>query len=226
MEPNKTTYHQQAYEFTKSQILNLKLKPGQYILDTDIAAQLKVSRTPVREAFHRLEQEGLLVYEARRGWRVYALSLDDIHEIFDLKELVEGMVVRKAAHCPNLPEYAPRLEAVMADLRLAAEQEDVDAWLRADAALHELFFEMAGSQRAAGLIRGLNEQWHRLRIGFTVRKERMKRSAVEHEQVVRSVLMGDGEQAEIQIRRHLNNVRSELVELLVNMVLPFARDGI
>jgi DNA-binding GntR family transcriptional regulator len=62
-------YQQQAYEYIKANILNLTLKPGQYIMDTQIARELNISRTPVREAFHRIENEGLLVYEQRKGWR-------------------------------------------------------------------------------------------------------------------------------------------------------------
>lgn len=226
MEPAKATFHQQAYEYIKAQILNLKLKPGQYILDTEIAAQLKISRTPVREAFHRLEKEGLLDYVARHGWRVYSLSLDDIQEIFDLKVRVEGMLVRKAAESPDLAGSAAQLQAAIEGLHQAAAREDVDAWLRQDAELHNLLYELAGNQRAAALVCNLNEQWHRLRIGFTVQQERMQRSLVEHEQVVQYVLAGEAQLAEEQLCRHLNNVRDELVALLVNVVLPFARDGV
>lgn len=226
MEPAKTTFNQQAYDYVKSQILNLKLKPGQYIMDSEIAAQLNISRTPVREAFYRLEKEGLLIYEARRGWRVYVLTLDDIHEIFDLKVLVEGMLVRKAAGSVERDTYIPRLQEDLEAMRQAAEAENAEKWLAADADFHETLFSMAGNERAANLIRNLNEQWHRLRIGFTVRQERMKRSVSEHEQVVQHVLAGEGEQAEAQMQKHLNNVRSELVDLLVTMVLPFARDGV
>jgi DNA-binding GntR family transcriptional regulator len=166
------------------------------------------------------------VYEARHGWRVYSLSLADIHEIFDLKVRVEGMLVRKACESPDLAAYAPRLAAALDGLRQAAARQDVEAWLRFDASLHDLLYELAGNQRAASLVRNLNEQWHRLRIGFTVQRERMQRSFTEHELVVQHVLAGEGELAENQLCQHLNNVRAELVALLVNMVLPFARDGV
>jgi len=63
------TYQKQAYGFIKSQIMNLGFKPGEYITDSQIAGLLKISRTPVREAFYRLEKEGLLINEARRYQR-------------------------------------------------------------------------------------------------------------------------------------------------------------
>jgi DNA-binding GntR family transcriptional regulator len=79
-----TTLQDQAYEFVKGRIMNLDLKPGEYITDSQVVKEMEVSRTPVRDALRRLEQEGLLIDQGRRGWKVYALSLQDIHDIFDL----------------------------------------------------------------------------------------------------------------------------------------------
>ena len=91
------TFQQQTYDYVRSQIINLGFKPGEFITDAQIAEKLTISRTPVREAFQRLEKEGLLVNEARKGWRVYMLDLEDINEIFDLKIAIECMLVKKAA---------------------------------------------------------------------------------------------------------------------------------
>ena len=91
------TYQQQAYDYVKDQITGLKLKPGQTLTDSQVAAELEISRTPVREALRRLEQEGLLVNDSRRGWKIYSLSLDDIRQIFEIKQLLEGLIVEQAA---------------------------------------------------------------------------------------------------------------------------------
>ena len=74
--------------------MKLELKPGAYLTDSQIAAEVNISRTPVREAFYRLEHEGLLVNQARRGWRVYTLSLQDIEQIFDIKRSPGGVKKR------------------------------------------------------------------------------------------------------------------------------------
>jgi DNA-binding GntR family transcriptional regulator len=219
------TYQKQAYDFMKSQIINLGFKPGEYVTDSQIAAMLNISRTPVREAFHRLEKEGLLVNEARRGWRVYTLTLQDIHDIFDIKEAIEGMVARKAAYCSDESLRACLVEAVNG-LRAATETDDPDAWLKADIHLHEILFQMAGNERAHRTIATLNDQWHRVRIGFSALQERTKRSTEEHAMFVESILAGDGNEAERRLRAHLNKVRQELVNLLVRMVLPFVEEGV
>ena len=220
-----TTYQQQAYDYVKAQIMNLDLKPGQYVTDSQVAGELNISRTPVREALRRLEQEGLLINQARRGWKVYTLSLEDIQEIFDIKEALEGMTARRAAGCQD-EELRSALRAAMDRMRQAAEADDPDAWLEADAQLHDVIFAMGANERASNIIGSLNDQWHRVRIGFVAMQGRIERSNPEHEVIVDRILAGDGEEAERHMRLHLNNVRQELVRLLVNLVLPFVEEGV
>jgi DNA-binding GntR family transcriptional regulator len=218
------TCQQQAYEFVKAQIMNLDLKAGQYLTDSQVAETLNISRTPVREALRRLEQEGLLINEARRGWKVYALSLDDIREIFQIKELMEGMMVRKAAGCKD-EELRAGLRDAMERLNLAAAGSSYEAWRQADGELHRVIYAMCHNQRACDIVQSLNDQWFRLRAGFVTLEGRMERSNREHEAVVESILAGDGDEAERLMRRHLNNVREELVHVL-RIVLPFVQDGV
>jgi len=219
------TYQQQAYDYVKTQIMTLELKPGQYVTDSQVASDLNISRTPVREALRRLEQEGFLISEARRGWKVYSLSLDDIHEIFDIKVVLEGMMARRAVECDDEEKRAALREA-MDRMKQAAAANDNEAWWHADIALHDTLFSMCSNERATRIIRNLNEQWWRLRIGFVALQGRIERSNPEHEAVVESILAGDGEEAEHLMCVHLNNVRDELVGVLVNLVLPFVEEGV
>ena len=224
--PNSSmTFQQQAYDYIKDQIMNLGFKPGEYITDSQIAGQLNISRTPVREAFHRLEKEGLLINEARRGWKIYTLSLDNINDIFDIKEVVEGMVARKAAACQDERLQAALREALV-DMGTAAASNDADAWLKADFHLHDILFQMAGSEIAQRIITNLNDQWHRVRLGFVALQGRTKRSVDEHRFIIDSILAGEGEEAERRMRQHLNQVREELVHLLITMVMPFVEEGV
>jgi DNA-binding GntR family transcriptional regulator len=219
------TLREQAYDFVKAQIMNLDLKPGQYVTDSQVANELKISRTPVREALRRLEQEGLLVNQARRGWKVYALSLEDIHEIFDIKQALEGMIARRAANCED-SELRAALKATMERMRRAGDADDPVAWHEADAQLHQVIFAMGANERATGIIQNLNDQWHRVRIGFIALQGRIERSNPEHEAIIGSIISGDGGEAERLMHIHLNNVRDELVRLLTNLVLPFVEEGV
>ena len=219
------TYQQLAYDFVKAKIMNLELKPGQYITDSQVAGDLNISRTPVREALRRLEQEHLLINEARRGWKVYALALKDIHEIFDIKETLEGLIIRRAAQCQD-EGLRRTLKEALERMQRATQDGDRDAWFEADTQLHEIIFTMGGNERASNIIRGVNDQWYRVRIGLQALEGRMQRSTPEHEHIVEHILAGDGEEAARLNRTHVNSVRDELVRVLVNLVFPFAEEGV
>jgi len=226
MAENKNgTFQEQAYLFIKNKIVNLGFKPGEYLTDQQIAEDLDISRTPVREAFRMLEREGLLVYEARRGWKVYSLSLKDINEIFEIKLVLEGLIARKASECTD-EIIRSKLEETLNMMRQAADSGNVEAWVELDLDLHHLIFMMADNQRAMNYIENINDQWNRLRVGFSARTGRINRSIKEHEAMVNAILSGDGNKAEEETVKHLKLVRDELVTLLINMVLPYAKDGI
>lgn len=218
------TYQSQAYDYVRGQIINLGFKPGEYITDGQIAEKLGISRTPVREAFQRLEKEGLLVNEARRGWRVYMLDLTDIHEIFELKIAIESMLVRKAAECPDEQLRADLADALN-EMKKASEAKDSDGWLQSDIHLHNILFMMANNERAERIVVNLNDQWHRLRLGYVALQGRTTTSIIEHEQFVASVLAGDVEKAGQQMREHLTRVRDDLIQLVVKVVMPFSARG-
>lgn len=220
-----STQHELAYQYIKSRILNLQLKPGEVLADTKIAGELSISRTPVREAFLRLKSEGLLEYEAHKGWRVYLLTLEDLREIFDLKEAVEGLVSCKAAGCQSA-ELRQDLAGAFARLVQAASTDSPEEWFEADNQLHQVICQMAENQRAFKIIQGLNEQWHRLRVGFMFIQGRKAHSIGEYRSIIDCILNGNGNEAERLTRVHVENVRDELVELLVKFVLPFVDEGV
>jgi DNA-binding GntR family transcriptional regulator len=220
-----TTFQETAYTYIKSQILNLGFKPGEYLTDLQISGLLNISRTPVREAFRMIEQEGLLIYEARRGWKVYTLTLDDVNEIFEIKITLEGQLSRKAAQCTN-QDLRNKLQEIINSMRKAADANDVESWIAIDTDIHHTIYLMAHNQRALQIIENLNDQWNRLRTGFSARTGRINRSIIEHEALVRAILDGDGESAEKCTQEHLRNVQDELVNTLIHMVLPFAQNGV
>jgi DNA-binding GntR family transcriptional regulator len=214
-----------AYEFVKKRIMSRIYAPGQKILDSKIAAELNISRTPVRDALRLLEHEGFLVGQAGKGWNVYALTLEDIHEIFDIKVELEGMLARKAAACTD-KKLRAQLKKTLDDMKAAEKVKDNGAWHKNDLELHRTMLAMADNKRAARIINDLNDQWYRVRIGLVAMQGRVHRSNLEHTAFVESILLGNGDDAEQQMRSHLNNLRQEILNILVNLVFPFAQNGI
>lgn len=221
MNKDLTTYQQQAYEYVRGQIITLGFKPGEYITDSQVAKILNISRTPVREAFQHLEKEGLLISEPRHGWRVYTLSLEDIYEIFELKIAIEGMLVRKAAQCQD---NALRTELKESLLNMQTAK-DADAWLESDIHLHNVFFIMADNERAERMIANLNDQWHRIRIGYVALRGRTSQSVKEHEAIVNNVLACNPDEAAKCMEIHLYRVRDDLVNLVSKILIPYNKNG-
>jgi len=216
---------QQAYEYVRNKILTMEFMPGESITDSRLASELQISRTPVREAFQRLENEGLLISDSRRGWRIFSMTLKDIDNIFDIKCEIEGLISRKAALDPN-EEHHRVLQEILKKMKIASNDDDLETWMDLDASLHHHLYFMANNERAERIIRNLNDQWHRLRRGFIKMRGRLDVATSEHEQVISAVIAHDADKAEQAMQDHLNDVRDGLIKVLEAMILPYARDGL
>jgi DNA-binding GntR family transcriptional regulator len=221
------TAEQQAYHLVKTRIMEMYYKPGQIVTDSDLAEELAFSRTPIANALRRLEYEGLLTNQPRRGWQVTPLSLDDIHEIFNIKEALETMIARQAAASTDEALHATLRECVEKMQQLSAAG-DKEAWDIIHMRWHQTVLAMSEypDGRVPRILNNLNEQWRRVRRGLLAIDGRMARETVEHVAIAESILGQDPDEAEQRTLRHLQHVRQEVVYLLKNMVLPFATNGI
>lgn len=208
-----------AYQTIKERIMNLTYRPGQPLVEVELAAELGTSRTPIREALQRLENEGLVVNTGGRGRAVYGLSVADTRELFDIKIAVESLVARRAAElAPEAQLEAMRL--ALADMKAAAAAGDSDAWLQADIRFHDHLFAAAAMPRAGQLIQGLNEQWHRLRVGYVALGLRMSQSTGEHQAIFDTLEAHDPAAASRAMASHLERVGALVVKMLESVVLP------
>ena len=224
--PNaKMTLENKAYKHIKNRIKDRIYKPGQNILDSKLSAELEISRTPIRDALRRLEHEGFVKGQSGKGWQVCSLTLHDIHEIFNIKITLEGMLAREAGGCKDQKLHAS-LRNALEKMKKTAVSNDHIAWREADTELHKIIMTMANNKRATRIIEDLNDQWYRIRIGLVAMQGRVEQSNLEHNAFVESLLAGDGEKAEKQVRQHLINVRDEVENILVNLVFPFAENGV
>jgi DNA-binding GntR family transcriptional regulator len=134
------------------------------------------------------------------------------------------MLIRKAAECTD-EGLRKDLRDALLDMKNATEANDPDLWLQADIHLHNILFLMSNNERAEKIIENLNDQWHRLRLGYVALQGRTKTSIGEHEGFVGSMLAGDADKAEKQMREHLARVRDDLIQLVEKLVMPFSNGG-
>lgn len=164
----QTTAQDRAYLHVKNQILSLTLKPGQWIKAQDIATEIKVSRTPVREALSRLEQEGFVRRDEGWGYIVSSVTLKDARELYKMREVLEVEAIREAVSHVT-PANLDSLEILLRKADQARKQKKVKMFRENTRAFHATIARLADN---ALLARMLGELEHRVQFlgGDGVRK--------------------------------------------------------
>lgn len=199
---------EKAYEALKEDIIAAKLQPGAFVLEEDYAERLRMSRTPVREALRRLEQEGLVVRIPQRGVFVAELSIHDFLEICQVRDLLESYACRIAAEKVDLRGLEKFEEEFSALDVPAPDDETVRRATRVDREFHQFILESAGNQRIVSIISHLNDVINRLRFSLT--PSRYHDSLREHRQILEALKARDGSEAERAMHVHIDAVRRSL----------------
>lgn len=212
----KAPLAEDAYRRLKQRILNNELPPGFQAMEQELAAELGMSRTPLREALVRLSEDGLLELLPRRGMRVLPVSPDDMREIYELLGCLEAAAVERLAS-QRLPADAPVLrelgEAIdEMDRTLAAD--DLDGWAAADERFHAALLDGCGNRRLARMAYTVWDQSHRARMVTLRLRPRPERSNADHRAVLEAIRAHDAETARELHRRHRMTGMTTLLTIL------------
>jgi DNA-binding GntR family transcriptional regulator len=195
----------------KTRILSAALPPGGTVDEQEIAASLGISRTPVREALRKLEQEGLVVRYPNRGAVVTQLSMKEVVEIWQIREILEPAACLLAAARIDAAALAG-LEKAIAELStLGPGFEDYEAHNRSDLELHRLVLGSAGNATLLAVVEALDA---RVRQARSVNSpSRFRESVAEHQEIITALKAADGPGAAAAMSRHLANARASLARL-------------
>ena len=206
----------QVCDALRERIIDGRLPPSSVLREERLAAELDVSRTPLREAIRQLAEEGFLEQAPRRGARVAALTPEMVQEVYEVREALEGMAARLAAQ--RIDDFrVVRLKKVLEELRPKIAAGDLSD---TGDVIHEEIFAACGNsriQRLMGVYRGKVE-WIQ-RTAFQI-SQRLEQAYQEHESIVRALECRDPEWAEAAVRRHVRNTLAELMDLLNQRPLP------
>ena len=214
------TYVRQAYRTIKAHILENRFQPGHQILEQQLANDLGMSRTPVREALIRLQNEGLVELIPRRGMRVVPLAPEDLREIYEVLTALEVAAVDLAARRPLTDEDLAPLDEALQTMENRLAVGDLDGWACADARFHNALIHLAGNKRLAGMAGTLADQVHRARMVTLRLRPPPVTSNQEHRSVVEALRSGDGLRACDRHRRHRQGSAQLLLDLLSYYRLP------
>ncbi|WP_439595336.1 GntR family transcriptional regulator [Falsiroseomonas sp.] len=203
-----------AYQRLKAMILDNLLPPGAQRLEAELAVQLGLSRTPVREAMLRLQQDGLVTVTPRHGMRVQPISAADMRDIYDVLESLEPKAAELLARL-RLDDAALRPLAEACDaMEAAIAVEDRMAWARADEAFHHGLAALCGNRRLSAMVMQVWDQSHRARMFTLAMRPLPARSTAEHRATLVAIRAGDADGAREVYRQHRQRGGAELIALI------------
>ncbi|THK36663.1 GntR family transcriptional regulator [Ensifer sp. MPMI2T] len=200
-------------------ILDNKWPPGYQATEQEVASILGMSRTPVREALMRLQQDGLVSVVPRHGMRVLPVSPSDMKEIYDILTSLESTAAELAAARHLTEEQLKGLERATADMDKALERDDLDRWAQADARFHEQLLELSGNKMLKSVVLNFIDRAHRVRMLTLKMRPKPVNSTRDHAELVRAIRAGDVEKAGTIHREHRRRAGRELLDLLERLGL-------
>ena len=198
----------QAYDYIKSRILDGTFSFNQIYSESRIAVEIGISRTPVRDAVHRLCQESLIDIVPNKGFMLHKLNEQDVRETYDIRSAVEGYCARRAALSHTAPEIQALLEELERSLALQQqifeEGRDVAAFADEDQRFHRLLVSCSGNSAFIDLF---DQYMYRIKklACYSLKKEnRMLETLKEHRQIFEAIAAGSGQAAYDAVLFHMD----------------------
>jgi DNA-binding GntR family transcriptional regulator len=203
MKSANQTRSEAAYEALTTMIRTRQILPGDFVSENSVARDLAMSRTPVREAIRRLAQEGALVVLPNRGVVVARLTVEDLEEIYQVREVLEGLASRNAA-IRATPETIAQLGSLIERMRGTVQPDGEDSFSALDLEFHAAIAGASGNSRLENLLAGMrtaNAAAH-FRPDFRPHNPRIGKSVEEHAGIFAAIRDRDPETAEQLARAH------------------------
>lgn len=200
---------ERLFEIIRDRILYGDLPPGTKITEAALSKAYGVNRAPLREAFLRLEERRLIERVPFSGTHVFKPSTRMLRELFEVREILEGFACRKVAEAITdeqadelleIVEYRAAMTNTMEDQELTASLTTLD--------IHQKIAELCGNEELQRILR--SDVWIYLRANFRQwnrSAEKKRAGAAEHREIVKALKKGDGELAELLMRRHISSTR-------------------
>lgn len=204
-----------VFETIRSAIVHGDLKPGERLMEVQLADELGVSRTPVRESIRKLELEGLVKMVPRKGAYVTPMSVTDLVEMMEIRGALEGLVARLAAENAT-DEEVKALRESNDGFENAIGNGDYDGIIDYDIAFHELLYKACGNNRLRSMIHSLREQMLRMRVEYVHNVTDMHPLRGQHRAIIDGVAGGDSDAAEAAAKAHIATTKDDMVAVLEN----------
>ena len=198
-----------VFERLENDILGGKYAYGEILTEARLCEEMGVSRTPVREAIRRLQQENIL-RESGKGVIVNGITKDDIRDILDIRARIEGIAARRAAE--NMTDEQKKALANAVDLQeFYVSKADPDHVQWQDHEFHEMIYAGCGSVTLQSTLVPLHRKAQKFRRASVEKVNRATASTEEHRRICEAILAGDGDAAEAAMNEHIAHARDSML---------------
>lgn len=199
-----------VFNTLRQAILTGELKPGERLMEIHLADRLGVSRTPIREAIHKLEREGLVTIIPRRGAEVAQITEKSMNDVLEVRRALDALCVELA--CDRITEEGlENLKTACDNFEQCVKTKDIKKIAQADVALHDIIVQATGNQRLIQLVNNLSEQMYRYRFEYIKDSSQHKTLVEEHRIIYRSIMAKDKETAAAAARTHIDNQEKAII---------------
>ncbi|WP_299772940.1 GntR family transcriptional regulator [uncultured Tateyamaria sp.] len=205
---------ERAVSALRQMIFAGELPPGSDHLESELAEQLGMSRTPVREAALMLQAQGLVEMRPRRGIRISPVSATDMAEIYDILTELESLAAARAAETQYSKSDLATLATAIRDMDAALAADDLRAWAEADDRFHRELVRLGRNARLSMVVSVMRDQVRRARATTLFMRPKPKQSNEDHRIVYQAIARGDAKTAHDTHHAHRQAARDMLVALL------------
>ncbi len=206
---NHRPLREMVYEELKMQILTGAIVPGTRMMEVELAKEIGVSRTPIREAIRKLEKEGLVTIEPRRGAYASQISTEDMVEILEVRQNMEGLAAFFAASRMK-PEQLTELKDISEHYNAAVQSGNMEEMIKHDTKFHRIIVESCNNKVLVQMIEQLQELVLRFRYIYYDNFRRAENMPEEHFEILHAIETGDAEAARAAADVHIDRLK-ELV---------------
>jgi len=199
-----------AYENIKKQIILGNIKPGSWLREQELADAMEISRAPIREAFNQLESEGFIKIIPRKGARVISISEKEVEDIFEIRETLESLAIRKSLKnisLEKLNQIAIKFERFKSK---PAEKQIRLEYLSLDKEFHDLLIQHCNNKMLINLLAIIQEKVHWLR-GFSLDNYSFSQSIEEHIAIIDAIQRKNEKLIFSNLVRHLERARESTI---------------
>ena len=202
-----------VFNTLRNAILKGELKPGERLMEIQLAQRLGVSRTPVREAIRKLELEGLVLMIPRKGAEVAQITIRDLEDVLEVRCALEELAVKDA--CDHITdEQLIELKKAANDFKRSLDGTEIIDCVKADMHFHEIIYDATNNRRLLQILSNLREQMYRYRMEYLKDRSMHKNLLEEHDAIRRALKKHDKEKAGNAIHIHIENQKESIINSL------------